>query len=127
MSPALSVPPSSSGNRRKMLAAVMFADMVGYSRRMEQDEAQNSSQAARSIQLFKSLIGDYGGKVANVAGDGILALFDSSEHALRFAGLAARIACAASAMISGLRPWRGSTTIRGCADTWAPSSSRATT
>ncbi len=85
MSPALSVPPSSSGNRRKMLAAVMFADMVGYSRRMEQDEAQNSSQAARSIQLFKSLIGDYGGKVANVAGDGILALFDSSEHALRFA------------------------------------------
>jgi adenylate cyclase len=63
----------------------MFADMVGYSRRMEQDEEHNSTQAARSVELFKSLIGDYNGQVANVAGDGVLALFDSAEQALRFA------------------------------------------
>jgi len=63
----------------------MFADMVGYSRHMEQDEERSSAQTTRSVELFTSLIGDYGGQVANVAGDGILALFDSAEQALRFA------------------------------------------
>jgi len=63
----------------------MIADMVGFSRRMEQDEAGSTGRAARSIQLFRGLIGDYGGHVANIAGDGILALFDSAEKALRFA------------------------------------------
>jgi adenylate cyclase len=63
----------------------MFADMVGYSTRVEQDEERNAAQAARSVDLFRSLIGDYGGEVANVAGDGILALFESAEQALRFA------------------------------------------
>ena len=63
----------------------MFADMVEYSKHLEQDEAGNSIQADRAIDLFKALIGDYGGRVANVAGDGILALFDSADRALRFA------------------------------------------
>ncbi len=63
----------------------MFADMVEFSKRMEQDESGSVGQAARSIQLFRALIGDYGGHVANIAGDGILALFDSADKALRFA------------------------------------------
>ncbi len=67
------------------LAAIMFADMVSYSKHIEQDEAANASNAERSIELFKALIGDYGGRVANIAGDGILALFDSADRALRFA------------------------------------------
>ena len=71
--------------RRTKLVAVMFADMVEYSKHIEQDEFGNAGQAARSIELFKALIGDYGGRVANIAGDGILALFDSAEGALRFA------------------------------------------
>src|SRR6266481_9457366 len=78
-----STPPGRQSRRR--LAAVMFADMVGYARHMEQDEERNSTQAARSVELFKSLIGDYGGEVAHVAGDGVLALFASAEKALRFA------------------------------------------
>jgi TolB-like protein/class 3 adenylate cyclase len=73
-----------SPSQRRKLAAVMFADMIGYSRRMEQDETHNAERAARAIELFKSLIGDYGGHVANVAGDGILALFDRAEQALSF-------------------------------------------
>lgn len=76
---------TSAPSRRRRLAAVMFADMVGYSTRMEQDEERNAHLATRSVDLFRSLIGDYGGEVANVAGDGILALFDSAEQALRFA------------------------------------------
>jgi adenylate cyclase len=70
---------------RTKLAAIMFADMVGYSKHIEKDETANATNAARSIELFKALIGDYGGHVANIAGDGILALFDSADRALRFA------------------------------------------
>jgi adenylate cyclase len=66
------------------LAAIMFADMVNYSKHIEQDEATNANNAARSIELFKALIGDYAGQVVNIAGDGILALFDSADRALRF-------------------------------------------
>lgn len=64
---------------------VMFADMVGYSHQLQRDQARNSVQAAKSIRLFKSLIADYNGKVANVAGDGLLALFATSQDALTFA------------------------------------------
>jgi adenylate cyclase len=70
---------------RRRLAAVMFADMVEYSRYLEEDEIRNSVQATKSIKLFRSLIGAYGGRIANVAGDGILALFESAEQGLRFA------------------------------------------
>ncbi|SED51367.1 TolB amino-terminal domain-containing protein [Rhizobiales bacterium GAS188] len=76
---------SSPATVRRKLAAVMFADMVGYSSRLERYEARNSDLAARSIDLFKSLIANYGGSVANVTGDGVLAIFDSSEQTLRFA------------------------------------------
>jgi TolB-like protein/Tfp pilus assembly protein PilF len=63
----------------------MVADMVEFSRRMEQDQVGSADQVTRSIQLFRNLIGDYGGSVANITGDGILALFDSADKALRFA------------------------------------------
>jgi adenylate cyclase len=66
-------------------AAVLFADMVEFSRRMELDEARSAGQVARALHLFRALVGDYGGQVANIAGDGIVALFDNPEAALRFA------------------------------------------
>jgi adenylate cyclase len=83
--PSLGLPNVPGQPARSRVAAVMFADMVGYSRRMEQDEERNAAQATRSVELFRSLIGDYGGQVTNVAGDGILAIFDSAGEALRFA------------------------------------------
>src|SRR5215207_4723672 len=73
-------------NRRpKQAVIVMFADMVGYSHRLQRDEVRNSAQAAKSIRLFKTLIADYGGKVVNVAGDGLLAVFTNSSNAVTFA------------------------------------------
>src|SRR5208337_235925 len=71
--------------QRPQRAAVMIADMVDFSRRMEHDQAGSADQASRSIQLFRNLIGDYGGRVVNVAGDGILALFDDADMAFKFA------------------------------------------
>jgi len=64
---------------------VLIADMVAFSRRMEQDQAGSVGHVTRSIQLFRALIGDYGGRIANLSGDGILALFDSADKALQFA------------------------------------------
>lgn len=52
---------------------------------MSKDEEGTRSRVAQSIGLFKSLISDYGGRVANVAGDGVLALFGSASQAVRFA------------------------------------------
>src|SRR5271163_1597570 len=72
-------------DRRGKCAAVMVADMVEFSRRMEQDQVGSADQVTRSIQLFRGLIGDYGGHVANITGDGILALFDSADKTLQFA------------------------------------------
>ena len=69
--------------RRKSLA-VVFADIHGYSRLMSANEESTIERVERSIGLFQSLIGDYGGTVVTVAGDGILALFESAWHALRF-------------------------------------------
>ena len=75
----------SEAERRGRRAAVLFADMVEFSRHMELDEARSVGQVARSLQLFRALAGDYGGDIANIAGDGIVALFDDADAALRFA------------------------------------------
>ncbi|MBV8105315.1 MAG: hypothetical protein JO223_11975 [Hyphomicrobiales bacterium] len=74
-----------SAERRGKRAAVMIADMVEFSRRMEQDQAGSVGHVTRSVQLFRALIGDYGGQIANLSGDGILALFESADKALQFA------------------------------------------
>lgn len=52
---------------------------------MGKDEQGTATRVTKSIGLFRSLIGDYGGEVANVAGDGVLALFDSATKAVKFA------------------------------------------
>jgi adenylate cyclase len=63
----------------------MMADIVGYSRRLERDEEQNVARVERALSLFRSLAVDYGGDVVSVRGDGLLALFHSSDLAVRFA------------------------------------------
>jgi adenylate cyclase len=77
--------PVAATDREVKRAAVLIADVVEFSRRMEQDEGGSVDQVSRSIQLFRGLISDYGGQIAAIAGDGILALFDSADRALQFA------------------------------------------
>lgn len=67
------------------LSAILFADVQGYSRLMSKDEEGTRNQVRRSVALIRSLIGDYGGRVMNVAGDGVLALFQSASEAIKFA------------------------------------------
>lgn len=70
---------------RRQQSAILFADVHGYARLMNRAEAQTYERVTRSIRLIKSLIGDYGGSVVQVAGDAVLALFESASQALQFA------------------------------------------
>ena len=86
------------GVQRQRLAAILAADAAGYSRLMEADERATvaSLEAARSV--FLAEVDANGGRVIDMAGDSILALFDSAagavsaalsvQEALEVAGLA---------------------------------------
>ena len=76
---------SSAPTPRRDLSAILFADVHGYAKLMDRNEERTYERVTRSIKLIKSLIGDYGGRVMNVAGDGVLALFETAGQALRFA------------------------------------------
>ena len=67
------------------LPTILFADVHGYSKLMGKDEENTSARIVRAIELISLLIGDYGGEIRNVAGDGILALFKNSSQAVNFA------------------------------------------
>ena len=69
----------------RQLSAILFADVQGYTRSMSRDEEGTYNRVTRAIGLIRSLIGDYGGRVVHTAGDGVLALFDSTTQALSFA------------------------------------------
>src|SRR5213079_65703 len=62
-------------NRR--LAAILAADIAGYSRLMHEDEAATVRDLKAHQSVILPLIGRHGGRVIDTAGDGILAEFPS--------------------------------------------------
>jgi adenylate cyclase len=74
-----------SGVIRK-LAAILIADVVGFSRHMERDEG-GAFERLRDIRarLVDPRIAEYGGRVVKTAGDGMLLEFGSADAALRCA------------------------------------------
>ena len=77
------IPRTETLNRK--LSAILYADVHGYSRLMDNDERGTVVRLTRSLGLIRSLVGDYGGSVVNTAGDGLVALFPSAALALDFA------------------------------------------
>jgi adenylate cyclase len=81
---------------KRRLAAILVADIAGYSRLVGQDE-EGTLQALRSHRqdLIDPLVGEHEGRIANTAGDSLLIEFASAVDALRYAiamqeGMAAR-------------------------------------
>src|SRR5260221_6509617 len=74
-----------SGTHGRPAQAILFADIHNYSRLMKKYEAQTLKRVDRAVRLIKSLAKDYGGQIKNVAGDGVLALFQSAPQSVRFA------------------------------------------
>ncbi len=79
------MPTSTTIEPHRIQSAILCADVHGYSRLMSQDEVGTFERVTSAISLIRSLIGDYGGRVVQTSGDGVLALFESSSQALRFA------------------------------------------
>ncbi|HXQ42517.1 MAG TPA: adenylate/guanylate cyclase domain-containing protein [Candidatus Udaeobacter sp.] len=70
---------------RKLLA-ILAADVVGYSRLMNEDEAGTlATLRSRQKTLIEPRIGEHGGRVVKLMGDGVLAEFASVVHAVECA------------------------------------------
>ena len=83
-----------SGDRR--LAAIVVADVVGYSAMMERDEADTLSRLfAMRSQLIEPAVSTRGGHIVKTIGDGVLAEFPSVVNAVE----------AAVAVQEGLADW----------------------
>ena len=70
---------------KRKLAAILSADVAGYSRLMSQDEEATVSALNQSRDVFRSAIEAHGGRVIDTAGDSVLAEFVSPVEAVKCA------------------------------------------
>ena len=66
----------------RRLLAVMAADVVGYSRMMEGDEALTLTRLRDARVRIDGLIARHGGSIVSTAGDSVLAVFESALAAV---------------------------------------------
>src|SRR5262252_8436094 len=67
---------------KQRLAAILAADGAGYSRLMEADERATMAALDAARSVFKAQIEANHGQVINMAGDSVLALFDTAAGAV---------------------------------------------
>jgi len=73
-----------SKHAERRLAAIVSADVVGYSRLVGQDEADTLAQLrAHRAELIDPLIADHGGRIVKTMGDGLLLEFPSVVNAVK--------------------------------------------
>ena len=77
---------------QRRLAAISSADVAGYTRLMNTDEASTLRLLASHREIVDRLTAGHGGRIANTAGDSVLAEFPSAVDALQCAlGIQERI------------------------------------
>ncbi|MBL0407955.1 hypothetical protein JKG68_29075 [Microvirga aerilata] len=69
----------------RRLAAIFAADVAGYSRLMNQDEVETLRILTAHRQIMDQFIAEYSGRIANTAGDSVLAEFPSAVDAVQCA------------------------------------------
>src|SRR5215204_3276663 len=70
----------------RRLAAILAADVVGYSRLMEQDETGTlATLKARWREIVRPLIAEHHGRLVKLIGDGVLVEFGSAVDAVQCA------------------------------------------
>jgi TolB-like protein/class 3 adenylate cyclase len=69
----------------RRLAAIFAADVAGYSRLMNQDEVGTLRTLTAHREIMDGLIAKHGGRIANTAGDSVLAEFPSVVDAVQCA------------------------------------------
>src|SRR6266436_3778348 len=78
-------PPEESISRKRKLAAILHADVVGFSRLMGEDEAGTHRALGELRRAVDPLIAARGGRIVGTAGDSLLADFSSVVDALNCA------------------------------------------
>src|SRR5215831_5534052 len=73
------------GGRNRKLAAILHADVVGFSRLMGEDEAGTHRALGELRSAVDPLIASHGGRIVGTAGDSLLADFSSVVDALNCA------------------------------------------
>ncbi len=77
---------------KRKIAAIIAADVAGYSRLVEENEEDTLRRFIAASQVFKALVQDHYGRIFNTAGDAILAEFPSPVEAVRCAaGIQTRV------------------------------------
>jgi len=74
-----------SPSRKRKLAAILHADVVGFSRLMGEDEASTHQALSKLRQAVEPLIAANGGRIVGTVGDSLLADFSSVVDALNCA------------------------------------------
>ena len=74
-----------SDSSRQRLAAILAADAAGYSRLMTQDETATMAALDAARAVFRSEIELHHGRVIDMAGDSVLAVFETATGAVRAA------------------------------------------
>src|SRR5262252_2289722 len=75
-------PPGESLSRKRKLAAILHADVVGFSRLMGEDEAGTHRALGELRRTVDPLIATHGGRIVGTAGDSVLADFSSVVDAV---------------------------------------------
>ncbi len=74
-----------SNNQERKLAAILFADIVGYTALMQQGESKAMSILDRFKEVTNDKVSQHRGEVIKTYGDGSLILFDSTVDAVQCA------------------------------------------
>ncbi|MET4425872.1 adenylate/guanylate cyclase domain-containing protein [Bradyrhizobium sp. RT3a] len=74
--------------RQRRLVGIFAADVAGYSRLMDADESATVEGLNSQRAILDELIEQHGGRIANTAGDSVLAEFESVQAAVACASLA---------------------------------------
>ena len=69
----------------RRLAAIFAADVAGYSRPHEPGRGWDATRLAAAREVMDRLIAEHGGRIANTAGDSVLAEFPSAVDAVQCA------------------------------------------
>ena len=77
--------PGTPPSQVRLLAAIMFADMTGYTAMMQEDEQRAKILRDRQRQTLENFIPAHNGKIIQYFGDGTLSIFDSAINAVRSA------------------------------------------
>jgi class 3 adenylate cyclase len=74
-----------SGPMKRKIAAILAADVAGYSRLVSEDEEETLTRLGAFRQVFDDFVKRSGGRIFNTAGDSVMCEFDSAVEAVRCA------------------------------------------